>query len=464
MASKQISVDNSFLATQPIGRLLFKMAIPTITAQLVNMLYNLVDRMYIGRIPDVGALALTGIGVCLPIILAVSAFASLFGFGGAPRASIFMGKGDNKSAEKVLGTCLAGLLLVSVTLTAVLLLFGDELLLLFGASADTIEYASGYLGIYSYGTIFVQLALGLNSFITAQGFTRVSMVSVVIGAVSNIILDPIFIFALNMGVEGAALATIISQGISAAFIVGFLISRNSVLHIKAKNIRINPSFLIPCVALGFSPFIMQITESITIISFNSSLLRYGGDIAVGTMTICSSAMQLVLMPLQGLAQGAQPITGYNLGAGNTSRVRMVFKSLLICSTIFSIVTWAFMMIAPQVFAMIFTGDTELIDYSTYYIRIYMGGIFAFGVQMACQMTFVAIGKAKESALAATVRKIFLLIPLIFILPIFFDDKVMGVFAAEPVADILAATFTATLFSIRFKKALEEHASDRLKTQ
>ncbi len=447
--------DNSFLATEPVGRLLFRMAIPTVTAQLINMLYNLVDRMYIGRIEDVGALALTGLGVCLPIIMTVSAFASLFGFGGAPRASIFLGSGDKKSAEKILGNCFAGLISVSLLLTVILVIFGNELLLLFGASSETIEFATGYLSIYSLGTIFVQLALGLNPFITAQGFTKVSMASVVIGAILNIILDPIFIFGFNMGVSGAALATVISQGVSALFIVYFLLSKNSNLKIKWKYMRLNPKIILPCVALGFSPFVMQITESVTIISFNSSLLRYGGDIAVGTMTICSSAMQLVLLPLQGIAQGAQPITGYNLGAGNTDRVRSVFKALLLCSSVFAITVWAVMMSFPQIFAMIFTGDAELIQYSANYIRIYMSGMFIFGVQLSCQMTFVALGRAKESALAASVRKIFLLIPLIFILPNFFDDKVFGVFAAEPVADILAACFTATLFSFRFKKALEK---------
>ncbi len=445
--------DSNFLATAPLVGLFFKMSIPTITAQLINMLYNLVDRMYIGRIEGVGALALTGVGVCFPIIIIITAFASLFGYGGAPRASIFLGRGDKRSAEKVLGNSFSSLLIIAAVVTTVTLLFSERLLLLFGASGETIGYATDYLNIYALGTVFVQLALGLNSFITAQGFTRTSMLTILIGAVTNIILDPIFIFVLDMGVEGAALATVISQGLSAVFVVGFLLSGNSNLKIKRKYMRPDMSVIMSCAALGFSPFIMQITESITIISFNSSLLRYGGDIAVGAMTVCASAMQLVMLPLQGLGQGAQPISGYNLGAGNTDRVRKTFKVLLTVCVIFSVTMWLLMMTVPQLFAVIFTDDAALIEYTKTALRIYMFGTILFGVQISCQMTSLAIGCAKESAAAALIRKVVLLIPLIFILPNFFEDKAMAVFMAEPIADILATICTATIFFFSFRRVL-----------
>ncbi len=456
--------DTSFLATAPVGRLFFKMAIPTITAQIINMLYNLVDRMYIGRIPDVGALALTGVGVCLPIIFIITSFSALIGYGGAPRASIFLGKGDRTNAERVLGNSFSTLAATAIILTIFFSIFGEQLLFLFGASSETIEYASGYLSIYTLGTIFVQMSLGLNAYITAQGHTKISMITVVIGAVANIILDPIFIFGLNMGVEGAAVATVISQGLSATFVIGFLLSKHSSLKIRLKHMMPSLKVMMPSLALGFSPFIMQITESLTIISFNSSLLKYGGDLAVGAMTIGSSAMQLAFLPLQGFAQGAQPITGYNLGAGNLDRVRKVFKTLLVSSLVFSITLWIVMMTLPQIFAMIFTADTELIEYTRFYLRIYMAGAFSFGVQMPCQMTFVALGCAKQSAIAAINRKIILLIPLVFILPNFFNDKVMAVFLAEPIADVLAATTTALIFRYTFKRVLKKREDELLKAQ
>ncbi len=456
--------DNNFLATAPLGKLFFKMAIPTITAQLVNMLYNLVDRMYIGRIEGVGSLALTGVGICFPIIMLVTAFTSLFGMGGAPRASIFLGRGDKPSAEKVLGTCFSSLVIIAVVLTVVVRIFSQDLLFMFGASEQTIEFATGYLNIYVFGTLFVQASIGLNAFITAQGFTRVSMITILIGAITNIVLDPIFIFGLNMGVEGAALATVLSQALSATFVIGFLLSRNSVLKIKPKYMRPDFKVVLSCAALGFSPFIMQVTESMTIISFNSSLLRYGGDIAVGAMTICSSSMQLMMLPLQGLAQGAQPITGYNLGAGNTDRVRKVFKLLLISAVAFTASLWAFMMLAPQVFAYIFTDDAALIEYSKFALRTYMAGTITSGFLMSCQMTFLAIGCAKESAMGALLRKVILLIPLIFILPNFFEDKVFAVFLSEPIADVLAAAFVSTLFFFTFKKTLAKRDAEKNTTQ
>ena len=269
------------LGEEPIGRLLMTLAVPAITSQLVNALYNMVDRMYIGHIPEIGSTALTGVGVCFPLIMIISAFASLIGMGGAPRASIYMGKKDNKTAEKIMGNCFTALIVIAVILTAAVLLFQEPLLYLFSASSDTIGYAKEYMSIYAVGTIFVQLTLGMNAFISAQGFSKISMLTVVIGAVTNIVLDPVFIFLFDMGVAGAALATILSQALSAVWAVWFLCGKKTVLRLKKENLRIRLSLLMPCVGLGVAPFVMQSTESILLLCFNSSLLKYGGDLAVG---------------------------------------------------------------------------------------------------------------------------------------------------------------------------------------
>jgi putative MATE family efflux protein len=334
-----LNTDNKFLGTEPIGKLLFKLALPTITAQLINMFYNLVDRMYIGHIPNEGPLALTGVGVCLPIIMLVSAFAALVGMGGAPRASIFMGKGDNKTAEKILGNCFALLLCLSAVLTVVFSVFGKDMLMIFGASQNTVKYSVSYMNIYVMGTVFVQITLGMNAFISAQGFATTSMFTVLIGALCNIILDPIFIFGLNMGVAGAALATIISQAVSAVFVICFLCGKKTLLRIKIKNTKLESKIIMPCIILGLAPFIMQSTESIIAVCFNASLLKYGGDIAVGAMTILTSVMQFCMLPLQGLAQGAQPITSYNFGANNAQRVKQTYFCLLKVCLIYSSVLW-----------------------------------------------------------------------------------------------------------------------------
>ncbi|MEG2450270.1 MAG: MATE family efflux transporter, partial [Clostridia bacterium] len=322
---------SNFLGTEPVGKLLLKLALPAVAAQIINMLYNLVDRIYIGHIPDIGALALTGVGVCMPIIMLVSAFAAFASMGGAPRASIYLGKKDSASAEKVIGNCFVFLIAISAILTTILLVFTDEILMLFGASENTIGYASKYMRIYAIGTIFVQLALGMNAFISAQGFAKMSMLTVLIGAVLNIILDPIFIFALKLDVAGAAIATVISQGVSAIFVICVLSSKKSTLRLKIKNMKIDFKILFSCLTLGFASFVMQSTESVVIVCFNSSLLKYGGDIAVGAMTILSSVMQFTMLPLQGFGQGAQPIMSYNFGAGNSTRVKAVFKRLLIAN-------------------------------------------------------------------------------------------------------------------------------------
>lgn len=446
--------NKDFLGTEPIGKLLFKLAVPTVVAQLINMLYNIIDRIYIGHISGEGSLALTGVGVCMPIIMIVSAFAALVSSGGAPRASIFMGKKDVDSAEKTLGGCFLLQVIVSIILTVVLLLFGEKLLLAFGASKNTIGYAVDYMSIYAFGTVFVQLTLGMNAFVTAQGFTKVSMVSVVIGAVTNIILDPILIFALNMGVRGAAFATIISQAISCVWVVGFLCSRNTLLKLKRKNLVVKPGVVLPCIALGMAAFIMQASESVISVCFNSSLLNYGGDIAVGAMTILTSVMQFAMLPLQGISQGAQPITSYNFGAGNAKRVKSTFRMLLTCCLIYAVVLWGAVMSVPQLFVRIFTPDTALIAYGAKALRIYLAVMFLFGIQIACQMTFTALGNAKCSIVVAIVRKFVLLIPLIYIMPHMVSDPTMGVYLAEPVADVIAVAFTTILFTYQFKKTMK----------
>lgn len=427
------------LGTCGVGKLLFKLAVPAIAAQIINLLYNLVDRMYIGHIANVGKLALTGVGVCLPLIMLISAFAALVSMGGAPRASIFLGKGEHDNAEKTLGNSFTLLVILSLTLTVIFYFFAKDLLLLFGASENTIEYATSYMKIYSLGTIFVQLTLGLNAFISAQGFAKTSMMTVLIGAICNIILDPIFIFGFNMGVSGAALATIISQSLSMIWILFFLTGKKTTLKIRKKNLRLSKNIILPSIALGLAPFIMQSTESLIAICFNSSLLKYGGDIAVGAMTILTSVMQFSMLPLTGLTQGGQPIISYNYGAKNPERVKKAFKILLISCITYSFILWALAMITPKSFVLIFNNDPALVDFTSHALRIYMAVSFVFGIQIACQQSFIALGNAKTSLFLALLRKIILLIPLIYIMPLFISDKTTAVFMAEPVADFLAVS-------------------------
>ena len=398
--------DNSFLGTEPIGKLLFKLAVPTVIAQLINMLYNMVDRIYIGRIPGDGALALTGVGVCMPLIMIISAFAALVSSGGAPRASIFMGKGNREVAEKTLGNCFMTQIIVSVVLTAILLIWNRDFLLAFGASENTIEYSVAYMNIYAVGTIFVQLTLGMNAFITAQGFAKTGMLSVMIGAVVNIILDPILIFGFDMGVKGAALATICSQAVSCIWVLSFLFGKKTQLRIRVKYMKPEKKMILPSITLGLATFIMQSSESVISVCFNSSLLKYGGDIAVGAMTILTSVMQFAMLPLQGLGQGAQPIISYNYGAKNAERVKGAYKLLLKSSLGYAIVLWAFVMIAPGVFSAMFTTDVELIAFTKTALRIYVAVLFMFGIQMACQMTFTSLGNAKSSITVAVIESLY----------------------------------------------------------
>ena len=447
--------DKNFLGTAPIGKLLLKLSIPTVIAQLINMLYNVVDRIYIGHIPGEGSLALTGVGVCMPIIMIVTAFAALISSGGAPRASICMGKQDNKSAEQILGNCFSLQIVVSIVLTVVLLIWNKDLLMVFGASKNTLGYATDYMRIYALGTLFVQLTLGMNAFITAQGFTTTSMVSVLIGAICNITLDPVFIFVFNMGVKGAALATVLSQAISTMWVVVFLSGKKTQLHLRKKYMGLKPKIFLPCVALGLATFIMQASESVVTVCFNSSLLHYSGDIAVGAMTILTSVMQFAMLPLQGIAQGSQPIASYNYGAKNADRVKKTFRLLVITCLTYSTLLWAAVQIIPKVFVSIFTSDAKLVAFTAPMLKIYLGGLFLFGIQIACQITFTSLGKAVNSIIVAVVRKFVLLLPLIYIMPHVVSNPTIGVYMAEPIADIIAVLFTSVLFTFQFKKALAQ---------
>ncbi len=449
------SVD---LGRDNVRRLLVTLAIPTITSQLVNMLYNMVDRVFIGHMEPaatVGKLALTGVGVCMPILMAISAFASLFAAGGAPRASISEGRGDREEAERIMGSSFTLLLAASLVLTVLTLLFAEPLLLAFGASENTIGYAVEYIRVYALGTVFVQMTLGMNTYITAQGFTTVSMVTVVMGAVLNILLDPIFIFVFDMGVRGAALATILSQAVSCVWVLRFLTGPNTRWKLRRVCLRPRPAVFLPSIALGLAPFIMNSTESLIAVCFNASLLKYGGDTAVGAMTVLTTIMGFAMMPLVGLGQGAQPIISYNFGARNASRVREAFRFLLVISLGFSMLLWAAVQLCPGMFIRLFNSDTELVAYGSWALRIYMGTAGLFGIQIACQQTFMALGKAKPSLFLALLRKVILLVPLIYILPHFFTDKAFAVFLAEPVADLLAVTTTATLFFFVFRKSMAE---------
>lgn len=449
------------LGTGKVGKLLFQLALPAIVGQIINVLYNLVDRMYIGHIPDIGAQALTGVGITMPVIMAISAFAALVSMGGAPRSSIMMGRGDKEQAEKILGNCTCVLIILTIVLTVVFEIFGREILMLFGASENTIGYAWDYMKIYTLGTLFVQISLGLNAFITSQGYAKTSMLTVLLGAVCNIVLDPIFIFGFNMGVEGAAWATIISQAVSSVWVVCFLTSRKSFLRLHIRHMRLKPKIILPCLALGLSPFVMQLTESIINVCFNTSLLRYGGDIAVGAMTILGSVMQFSMLPLQGLTQGAQPIISYNFGALNVERVKHAFRLLLTCSVIYSTLLWSVSMFAPQLLVSIFTSNGELAEFTQKALRVFMASSLIFGAQIACQQTFIALGNAKSSVFLALLRKVFLLIPLIFVLPLLLkENQATAVFLAEPIADTCAVAVTVTMFLFSFKKLLRTMRTQR----
>ena len=443
--------DNDLLAVMPVSKAFLRLALPAEAAQLINILYNLVDKMFIGHIPGVGKQALAGVGVTAPVILAVSVFAALVSMGGAPKASIFMGKGNDEQAEKVMGSCTWMLIVLSVALTGIMLIFGKTILLLFGASDDTITYATDYMNIYCLGTLFTQLTLGLNAFITAQGKTLISMCNVAVGAVTNIVLDAILINGLGMGVKGAALATVISQGVSTCFVIHYLRKPESKLKLRLKNIHFDKKLLLPCILLGTSPALMQLTENMVAISFNTSLQKYGGDMAVASMSILNSIMQFVMLLLPGLVQGAQPLLSYNLGAQNILRVKKTFRLLLVCCVSGSFLIWLVCMIMPATVASVFTSDTALIAYAEKSMRVYLAMLLIYGIQVACQYSFVALDQAKKAIFLTIWRKIILLIPLIFILPRILSGSAMGVYLAEPIADTIAVCTTVPMFFCYYRK-------------
>lgn len=451
--SKKLDISKQ-MATAPVWSLIIKLSIPAILAQIVNLLYNLVDRIYIGHMDEVGTMAITGVGLCFPVLSLISAFTMLVAQGGAPRAAIEMGKGDIKKAEKILGNCFSLLIVLSVILTTVFLTFGERFLMLFGASESTIIYALPYLKIYVAGSIFVMISLGLNMFITTQGFTKISMATVLIGAISNIILDPVLIFGFDMGVEGAAFATIISQAVSAVWVLLFLTGQKTKLKIKRENLLVNGKILAPVLALGISPFVMNATEAVINVAFNSSLQKYGGDIAVGAMTICTTVLQLAWVPAQGIGQGAQPIISYNYGAKNGDRVKQAFKAFLIMCFTYVFVFGMSIELFPQFFISLFNDNAELVETTTWAIRLYCSAMVFFGIQMAIQQTFIALGKAKASLFIACLRKVILLVPLIYILPNFFENKVFAVFLAEPVSDAISIMTASVVFFFVFRKEMK----------
>ncbi len=454
MSEKKLDISGQ-LATAPVWKLIIKLSIPAILAQIVNLLYNVVDRIYIGHMDEIGTAALTGVGLCNPIIVLISAFTMLVAQGGAPRAAIQMGKGDIKNAEKILGNCFSLLFVFAVLLTTAFSIFGEKLLMAFGASEDTIIYALPYMQIYVAGSIFVMISLGLNMFITTQGFTKISMATVLIGAICNIVLDPIFIFAFKMGVRGAALATIISQCISAVWVLLFLFGKKTKLKIRKENLLPKAKTILPVLALGISPFIMNATEAVINISFNSSLQKYGGDIAVGAMTICATVFQMAWVPAQGIGQGAQPIISYNYGAKNAGRVKQAFKAFLVICFTYIFVFGALVELFPQFFISIFNDNPALVETAIWSIRLYGCALAFFGIQMAIQQTFIALGKAKASLFIACLRKVILLVPLIYILPNFFEDKVFAVFLAEPVSDAISIITASIVFFFVFRKEMKQ---------
>lgn len=453
MSKTPDSSENNRLATAPLGSLMVQLAVPTIFAQLVNLLYNMVDRIYVGRIPETGTYALAGLGVSFPIILLISAFAALVGMGGAPQAGIAMGQQDNDKAEQILGSSALFLVLLSLCLCAVFFAVKRPVLMMFGASETTLPYADSYLGIYLLGTLSVQISLGLNQFISCQGFAKTSMMTVLIGAVINIVLDPILIYGFHMGVRGAALATIISQTVSAVWVLLFLCGKKSILKIRRKNLRLNPRVLLPVLALGVAPFIMQSTECLVQLTFNTGMQKYGNDYYVGAMTILFSVTQMLFLPIQGLAQGATPIISYNFGARNTDRVRNAFKLMFLASVCFSFCATGVILLFPRPFISLFSNDPEIIRIGAYGIRIYAFGFLIFGAQCACQQTFLALGQAKISMFLALLRKVILLIPLAILLPRIGGLGVNGLFIAEPISDILAVLTTVTMFARNFGRIL-----------
>ena len=446
------------MGTGSVKKRMLQMAVPAVIAQVINLLYNIVDRIYIGHIPEIGGTALTGVGLFSPILMLITAFAMMAGSGGAPRAAIAMGQGDKDRAEKILGNCFTVLMGMAVVLTIVFYSSAPALLRLFGASDATLPYAVEYGRIYILGCVFVLTVMGMNTFITTQGFAKISMLTTVIGAVINIVLDPIFIFVFDMGVSGTALATVLSQAVSALWILKFLTGKQTILQLKKENLKLIPGVILPCLGLGVSTFVMLSTESILSVSFTSSLARFGGDVAVGAMTVLTSINQLITMPLSGICQGGQPLISYNYGARKLDRVKEAFFCQFGICVAYTTVFWLLLMFFPTVFTGIFTSDVALVGYAAWALKIFLACGFSVGFQISCQQAFMALGQAKISLVMALLRKVFLLIPMIFVLPLFFENKAFAVFLAEPVSDLIAAAVTTFMFFRFFLRMLREGRS------
>ena len=438
---------NERLENEKISKLLLSLAIPSILAQLATLIYNMVDRIYIGQLAD-GALAIAGIGLCTSIITIITAFTNLFGRGGAPLAPIRMGEKRMDIAEKILGNCVFSLVISSLIIMAALLIFGEDILMLFGASENTLPYAMDYLSIYCLGTVFVQLSVGLNYFINAQGFAKYGMFTLLIGGVLNIILDPIFIFGLHMDVAGAAIATVISQFVSCVWVMKFLLGKKTTIQIKKEYFKFDLDIMKRVLGLGFSPFFMSATEGILQVSFNRQLLFFGGDLAVSSMTIMLSMNQILQLPMEGIAQGTQPIISYNYGAKQYDRVKKAISLAMKVSLIYSIVGVLLMEFVPQVFVQLFSNDPELIELASRMLRVYIFGFIIMGANSTYQQSYTSLGFGKISFFFAFYRKIILLIPLIYILPIFISDGVFAVMLAEPLSDLIT-TITNTFSFRRF---------------
>jgi len=437
------------LGTGSVGKLLFQLALPAITAQIINVLYNMVDRMYIGHLPGEGANALTGVGVTFPVIMAISAFAALVSMGGAPRASIMLGKGRKDEAENILGNCTTALITVAVVLTAFFLIFGRRILLMFGASGNTIEYGWAYMQIYSLGTIFVQLALGLNAFINAQGYAKTGMYTVLIGAICNIILDPILMFVFHMGVRGAALATILSQMLSALWILAFLTGRRTILKLRPSAMKLDAGRLLRIVGLGMSGFTMSITNSLVQIMYNSMLQKFGGDLYVGIMTVINSVREVISMPVNGLTNSAQPVLGYNYGAREYKRVQKAIVFMSVVCILYTVVAWGFVDWFPAFFIRIFNREGDMVEAGIPAIRMYFFGFFMMSLQFAGQSVFVGLGKSRNAVFFSIFRKVIIVIPLIIILPTVFGMGTQGILMAEPISNFIggAACFGTMLLTV-----------------
>ena len=445
-------MNDTFMKEKPIFPLLTSMALPMVVSMLVNALYNIVDSLFVARISEE---AMTALSLVYPVQNLINAIAIGFSIGIAALISLHLGAGNKEKADMAATHGMVLSLIHGVVISIVCTAIMPRFLRSFTSDETVIAMGVTYSRVAFMFAVVIMAAMAFEKIFQAVGRMNITMIGLMGGSVCNIILDPIFIFGFGMGVKGAALATIISQAVSCGWVLAFLTGKKTFLRIKKEYLKPVPSIVFPCLALGLSTFVMQSSESVISVCFNSSLLKYGGDLAVGAMTILTSTMQFAMLPLQGIGQGAQPIMSYNYGARNIDRMKKTFKLHLVISLIYSTLFWLFVQLFPATFAGIFSSDPELVSFTAGALRIYCGAMFLFGIQLACQMTFVAIGYAVCSIIVAVVRKFVLLLPLIFIVPMFVSNKTMGVYMAEPIADAIAVTFTTILFSIQFKKALKK---------